>query len=235
MTRKKSTAQEQVQPPVTVQGEKKSFMNVIETSQGHYFRFRESDKKEGADIITPESVIDINDIAHALSNICRFTGHTREFYSVAQHSVLCSYILPGEFGLEKLLHDAAEAYIGDMSTPLKSLFPDYIELEKSVSNRIADHFGLAHGYSSLPEVKFADTIILITEKRDLMPDLPHDPDMWQWVLDQGIYPVKPRIDVWSPEESRMMFLQRYDEFIHPEKYPELEAISKKTYPVKMDK
>lgn len=83
----------------------------IKTYTGKEFRF---------DQIDPEA-IDIRDIAHALSHLCRFTGHTNLFYSVAQHCLLVSEKVPGgpEIKLAALLHDAAEAYVGDLSSPLK--------------------------------------------------------------------------------------------------------------------
>src|ERR1035437_9287013 len=81
----------------------------IETYSGKWF-----------DILEPTpDMIDIKSIAHSLSNICRYTGHVRHFYSVAQHSWIGSVIIPEPYKLEFLLHDASEAYIGDMSRPLK--------------------------------------------------------------------------------------------------------------------
>jgi 5'-deoxynucleotidase YfbR-like HD superfamily hydrolase len=114
---------------------------------------------------TPES-ISIFDIAHALSNICRYTGHTKEFYSVAQHSVLASVNVPPKDALAGLLHDATEAYLTDISKPLKMLLPEYCKLEDKIYKIIAAKFGLP---AELPaSVKEADLRLLATEKRDLL-------------------------------------------------------------------
>ena len=118
----------------------------------------------------------IEDIAHALSLICRFGGHLPEHYSVAQHSVLVSYFVPIELRLEGLMHDAAEAYIGDIIRPIKK-HPIFIQLLTSIENNldllIRAKFKLfefskrgAGGYE-YSAIKQADSIALLTEKRDL--------------------------------------------------------------------
>ena len=83
----------------------------------------------------------IEDIAHGLANICRYAGQCRKFYSVAEHSVLVSETAVGlEF--DALLHDAAEAFMGDITRPLKQMLPEYKKIEKDVEEAILTKFGL---------------------------------------------------------------------------------------------
>lgn len=148
--------------------------------------------------------IDIRDIAHALSNLCRYNGHTTRFYSVAQHCVEVSELLERVGPIEArwgLLHDAAETYIGDMIRPLKPSFPTFQEIERQITRAIAIHFDLPFPVPSI--VKTADLKMLATEARDLM-----QPDRWQhWNL-----PVPPRdekVVPWDATELQVRFMVHY--------------------------
>jgi len=148
--------------------------------------------------------VHIFDIAAALSKLCRFTGHVREFYSVAQHSYLASYLVPPDYALQALLHDAAEAYIGDVARPLKHLLPDYREIEQRVEAVVFERFHLP---AVLHEsVKHADLVMLATEQRDLMPD--HDDE---WAILRGITPLDGPLAPRIPDVAERIFMQR---FIH---------------------
>lgn len=123
--------------------------------------------------LRPEDIT-LNDIARSLSRICRFGGHLKddvEHYSVAQHSVLVSYVVPKEYAKEGLLHDATEAYVGDMIRPIKVVMPHYNELEHAVKQSVCAAFNLEHDYLHVEEViKYADNVVACTEKRDVIPE-----------------------------------------------------------------
>lgn len=161
-------------------------------STGRYFDFRNP---------TP---LTITEVAHALSNICRFTGHCSKFYSVAQHSIHVSKLVPEQLALQGLLHDAVEAVMGDMSGPLKRLFPEYRELEKRMEAVILNGFGLSSELH--PLVKRADLIALRTEQRDLM-----HPGGGLWTCLEGIEPDPRPINPDLALIAEYKFLIRYSD------------------------
>jgi len=170
-------------------------MSWILTYTGKHFDFRDIDP----------DVVCIQDIAHALGKLCRFNGHCARFHSVAEHSIAVCDLLPIEFKLEGLLHDAAEAYIGDCVQPLKMLLGDYRAIEQGVNWAIRTRFGLPSKMS--PEVKHADLRVLATERMKLIPD-----DPTPWAILEGIAPAESLlVGVLNPDEAAARFLGR---FIH---------------------
>jgi hypothetical protein len=150
------------------------------------------------------SEVDPVDIAHALSMICRFGGHSTRFYSVAEHSVLVSYAVSPAAALWGLMHDAAEAYVGDMVRPLKRSMPAYQVTELRVIRAIADRFRL--NWKCPAEVKTADTRLLVDERDALM-----NASILPWGSLEGIEPLGVEIVGWSPEEAKAQFLTRFAE------------------------
>lgn len=147
--------------------------------------------------------MNIVDIAHALSNQCRFTGHVREFYSVAQHCVLVSYQVPEEDALWGLLHDATEAYLVDMASPVKMQMPEFRRAEARLEECVAAAFNLP---LAVPQsVHHADRVLLVTEKRDLLSDS----GSFSVIHTQGAEPLKQAITPWLPSEAKQAFLRRY--------------------------
>lgn len=145
--------------------------------------------------------IRIDDIASSLAKLNRFTGHTAVPYSVAQHSILTSIICPQEHALWGLLHDASEAYIGDISAPLKAALGGAVAaIEGPIQRAIAEKFGLP---AEIPDcVHAADRVALATEKRDLMPgDL-----VWPDLPDPLPYSITP----YGWEDAEEQFLRRFD-------------------------
>lgn len=146
----------------------------------------------------------ILDIAHGLSLTCRYAGQCRQFYSVAEHSWHTSFLVPAAIQMSALMHDAAEAFIGDVTRPLKSLLPDYKWIEKNIEHAIAQRFGLA-GMDD-PAVKAADTAMLAAEQAAIMPA--HDD---HWAVLEGVTPAPVNLRLWSPETARAQFLDRFSD------------------------
>lgn len=161
-------------------------------ASGNYFDFQ---NPEG-------STIDLHDIVNGLAHICRFTGQCHSFYSVAEHSVHCSYLVPPEDAFAALMHDAAEAVMGDVSRPLKSLLPDYKRIEARVEAAIMARFGLPATLP--PSVKRADIQMLAVEQRQCMLNS----DRWPGIEIDG--PI-PEIKFWSPVEAYRQFCHRWAE------------------------
>lgn len=146
--------------------------------------------------------IDEEDIAHTLSLLCRFGGHCREFYSVAQHSVLASYYCAPGFEFEALMHDATEAYLVDMPRPIKDVLKGYRDIEANLDTVIRAKYGLP--LEMTEECKRIDNVMLATERRDLMPPT-RSP--WRWLPE----PLEMKINPWSPEKAAKKFIERFDE------------------------
>lgn len=140
----------------------------IQTYKGK--RFRLDDPK-----------FDIEEIAHALSLQCRFTGHIKDFYSVAEHSVMVaglSLFFKGD-PLEGLLHDAHEAYFSDLASPWKAVVPDYKKIEKTLEAAMRKQFNLVPEITDI--VKKADWVALFIEAKALLTGPIDD-----WIAPEGI-------------------------------------------------
>lgn len=153
----------------------------------------------------------IKDIAHALSNQCRFSGHTKTFYSVAEHCVRVSQLLDvwGESPstiLWGLLHDASEAYLVDIPTPLKRTpeFAPYRAAEARLMGSICERFRMS---PSQPKIVYkADAALLATEARDQMP---FKVEHWGALTEE---PLSQRITPWASDEAERCFLIRFASF-----------------------
>src|SRR3954471_15095769 len=157
---------------------------------------------------SPED-IDPVDIAGSLANLCRFGGHSRWFYSVAQHSLIVCDLLaaqgatPDEL-MAALLHDAAEAYLGDLPHPIKhrsELGAVFRAAEKGLEAVIAERFSLPEAAA---RIKPLDRALLATERRIFSTI------SWVWPELDGVAPLDLEIDPWLPDRAREEFTRRYD-------------------------
>jgi uncharacterized protein len=154
--------------------------------------------------------LDVGDIARALANQCRFGGHSRSFYSVAQHSVIVSELVEERGGdvedvFAALMHDATEAYLGDMPHPIKHRSPlgaAFKAAEDNLERVIRDRFRIK---SDVPEIKRADRALLATERRAFSAE------SWDWPELEGVEPLDLDLTAWSPDEAAQAFARRYAE------------------------
>lgn len=144
----------------------------------------------------PEDIC-AEDIAHALGNMCRFNGHCKRFYSVAEHSIRVAELAPDCLLRLALLHDAAEVYLTDMPRPLKSAFPEFSIIERRIRACILERFNVS--LDGWEEVEYADMIMLATEARDLMSEPPCEwdpmPMPLELEIDEIINPLSYK-DLW---------------------------------------
>ena len=172
-----------------------------------------SNRNRRIDFLKPDPAeIDIEDIADGLATAFRFRGLTSVPYTVAQHCALASFNC--EHPLEALLHDAHEAYMGDVPRPLKKLLGrEWYEIENRLQAAIATKFGISAAMR--PEVKLIDDILLATEHRDLQPnslawtiDLPRPLERinlpWGW---------QTFILPWGQDRAREVWMIRFDELM----------------------
>lgn len=150
----------------------------------------------------PEEIY-IEDIGYALSNQCRFSGHTNRFYSVAEHCCYVSDALPNEHKLAGLLHDASEAYCVDLPTPLKIL-PEFVTY-RNIEDKLMSVIGAKWGFEWPldPIVHNADKSVFANEVLALMT--PTHPDFFV-----PYEPIKQlNIGCWPPKKARKEFFDRY--------------------------
>ncbi len=154
--------------------------------------------------------LNAGDIARALANQCRFGGHCRVFYSVAQHSVIVSRLVEecggdAEDVFAALMHDAGEAYLGDMPHPIKhrsALGAAFREAERHLEQAIRERFAIR---ADVPEIKRADRALLATERRAFSSE------RWSWPELDGVEPLDLELEAWPPDEAERAFSERFAE------------------------
>lgn len=146
----------------------------------------------------------IVDIAKSLSQQCRFTGHTRVFYSVAEHCLRMSRVVPPGLALRALLHDASEAYLTNVPPQIKPLLKGYGKIEGRVRAQIYKRFGLAQKSPDDVIIHHWGRVMRATERRDLMP--PGGPE---WDSLRGVEPLEYSISPWPADGAEDLFINRF--------------------------
>jgi len=172
----------------------------IETFSGKKFTFDEIN----------EDTIDIKDIAHALSLQCRFNGHVDRLYTVGEHCIRVSRLLPVRLKMAGLLHDAAETYIGDFVSPAKNMFPGIIDLENKILKTIYIKFGVgALNSEAKKKIDRADKIMVALEAKNFLTNT-----IYPWAddilkkYDIAVYGLMTM----EPEETERQFLIEFYHF-----------------------
>jgi hypothetical protein len=166
-------------------------MSIIHLLEGRSFDFLNPDN----------SNYTIEDVARGLSRQPRFAGHSTVPYYVAQHAWLVSYVVPEHLALAGLCHDNSEAFLLDIPKPLKVLLPGYIELEHKVEESMFRRIGLEFPMDK--EIKIADIVVFVTERRDLQPDAKLDK------IYKNIKPLDEKIVPWNSNKCYNMWMKRY--------------------------
>lgn len=172
----------------------KNTPDAIFTYSGHFIRPLDPD---------PDDIF-IEDIAHALANQCRWTGHVKRFLSVAEHCIHVSQMVSNDMRLTALLHDASEAYLADLARPIKKapgLGEIYLEVEAKLQMAIAVRFNIEADPLAFTEVKLADERALWAEAKALLPVLGAQ------MPDPGEDCPKPKC--WSPQMAEQIFLDNF--------------------------
>lgn len=162
--------------------------------------------------------LELRSIAHALGNTCRFTGHCRRFYSVAEHSLLVAQYLRDTIGpnvslsliRSALMHDASEAFVGDVNSPLKAMIaPLFKPIEKAILDAIDEKWGL---FTRDPRIKHADTVLYLCERETIMAPLPPEhPEhgyipLTDEVRNHTLPWFRERVKCWNPKYAGRKFL-----------------------------
>lgn len=176
------------------------------SDRGHYMRTYTGKKFYPLDPRAEE--MNIVDIAHGLAYQCRFNGQTDGFFSVAEHSVHCSHIGPEDEAMERLMHDAAEAYIGDLVRPVKyapELREIWNRIDHAVEVQVARKFGLVYPWPA--SVKVADEMTVNQELRVVM----HGDEPDSEVTFGSFGHAASKIECWAPDVAYAHFMHRYIE------------------------
>lgn len=170
--------------------------NYIETFTGVKF-----------DFLNPQiEQINIEDIAHSLAMQCRFTGHSNDFYSIAQHCILVAELCPDEYKLYGLLHDASEAYLTDVASPVKPFLQNYKMMECKIMKSIVEKYSLSEFFPE--EVHLADMNALRVEIKQLMHSGGEG-----WAINKILTTPLPdfKIEYMSPREAKVEFIKKFNE------------------------